>query len=93
MTEKASEIAVLEAKVKALRTELADYENLLHNAKVAAAGVSLGDIVLHKGKRYRVSSIDPYWSPAWLKGNPERKDGTFGAAERHLFDRWERIEP
>lgn len=87
---KADEIAVLEAKVKALRAELADYIGLLHNARIAAAGVSLGDIVLSGGKRYRVSSIDPEWSKAWLKGNPERKDGTFGVAERLLFENWER---
>jgi hypothetical protein len=91
MTTKADEIAMLEAKVKSLRAELDDYTNLLHNAKVAAAGVSLGDVVVSKGKRYRVSSIDPSWDKAWVKGNPERKDGTFGTAERHLFENWERV--
>lgn len=88
MTEKASEIAVLEAKVKTLRAELADYSNLLRDARVAASGVSLGDIVVSRGKRYRVTSVEPHSFGTWLKGNPERKDGTFGTAERHLFEDW-----
>ena len=57
-------------------------------------GYVVGMIVHFKGAEYRVSQFDP--SPRclmnngkpWAKGNPKKKDGTFGKAERHLFGDW-----
>jgi hypothetical protein len=88
-------IAALEGRVDSLRTELRDAEQLLLSAKIAVTGVTIGDIVRHSrnGKRFRVTKIEPHSYSTWLMGNPERADGTFGKAERHLFDEWERIEP
>lgn len=90
------QIAALESKVKSLRTELRDCENLLRDAQVSASGLSIGDIVRLKRteKRFRISRIEPQlYGKIWLMGNPERRDGTFGTAERHLFSDWERVEP
>ena len=82
------EIAGLKAKVEALRAELARYEMLLHEARAAATGVSVGDVVVSNGRRYRVSDVEPHRFGVWLKGNPERKDGTFGRSKRNLFGSW-----
>lgn len=54
--------------------------------------VEIGDIVDGgDGKEYRVTSIDPRWSRPWVKGNPRKKDGTWGTSERYLYDVWKHI--
>jgi hypothetical protein len=52
-------------------------------------GVIVGSIVTGRdGLEYRVTSISPAWKTPWLKGNPRKKDGTWGIAERHLYGDW-----
>lgn len=89
------DIASLEAEVARLRSGLMAAKKRLEEARIAACGVAVGDIVRgtgrYAGKRYRVCEIDASWSPPWLIANPERKDGTFGTAARNLFGNWERV--
>jgi hypothetical protein len=86
------EIQALEAEVDRLEAELRDAKQRLRDAGIAASGVSIGDIVLRKNVRYRVTSIDPasWRQKVWIQGNPERRDGSFGTAERNLFDDWKK---
>jgi hypothetical protein len=92
--ESCDQVELLERRVDGIRAELRDAEQLLRAAKITATGVAVGDIVRHSrnGKRFRVVKIEPYSHSTWLMGNPERADGTFGKAERHIFDEWERIK-
>lgn len=87
-------IAELEATVARLQDELRKANQALEAARIAECGVKIGDIVIgtakHRGKKFKVSEIDARWSPPWLKGNPQRADGSFGTGERHLFDSWMR---
>jgi hypothetical protein len=51
--------------------------------------VIVGSIVTGRdGLEYRVTSIYPSWKTPWIKGNPRKKDGTWGNAERHLYGDW-----
>jgi len=90
------DILALEKEVDRLRIELHAAEDRLRTAKISAIGVSPGDIVngtgRYAGNQYRVVAIDPSWSKAWIVGNPKRKDGTFGSAERHIYGNWELSE-
>jgi hypothetical protein len=87
-----SDIAELEIEVLRIQDELSDARLRLREAKIAASGVAIGDIVVgnKSGNSYRVTHIDTSWTPPWLKGNPMRKDGTFGTAQRSLFDDWKK---
>jgi len=52
-------------------------------------GVTVGSVVTGRdGMEYRVTSISPFWGTPWLKGNPRKKDGTWGNAERKLYGDW-----
>lgn len=84
----------LEVEVERLRSELREAERLLRDARIKVTGVAVGDIVRHSRnkKLFRVARVEPHSHSTWLMGNPQRADGTFGTAERHLFDEWERIE-
>jgi hypothetical protein len=90
MTTSTDDISALKIRVDSLRGELRESEKLLRDAMIAATGVAVGDIVHHSRtkKRFRVARIEPHSHSTWLMGNPERADGTFGKAERHLFDEW-----
>lgn len=63
--------------------------------KLDRCGVKVGDIVRSKrrvGGIFRVVGIDAEWqSRAWVTGNPQRKDGTFGTSIRNLFSDWEHV--
>jgi hypothetical protein len=64
--------------------------------------VEVGSIVkdrkglLHKVSKVEVSSYDTisYYlrNKPWLVGNPLRKDGTYGTAERNLYGDWELVQ-
>jgi hypothetical protein len=66
-------------------------EELLASAR-ESFGIAIGDIVIYQGKRHRVVTAKPFCGELWLTGNPERKDGTFGTAERHLYGNWTKEE-
>jgi hypothetical protein len=75
------EIKALEAEVDRLAAELQDARQRLYDVKVAASGISVGDIVMDKrGVLHR--------NPPWVKGNPQKKDGTWGIVERNLYHYW-----
>ncbi|MDD3088940.1 MAG: hypothetical protein PHT95_03230 [Candidatus Omnitrophica bacterium] len=87
-SEIAEDITVVSKRLRVLQAEL-------HAAKEAEAikkyEVAVGDIVMYRGKRHRVTALEPFISSLWLRGNPERKDGTFGTADRHLYNEWTKI--
>ncbi len=85
-------ITELEATIARLQNELRLAHQALEAALLAECDIKIGDIVTGKdGKKFRVAEIDPKWSPPWLKGNPQRADGSFGTGVRNLFDSWTRI--
>lgn len=92
-----SAIKDLERKVQSLRSQLADAEKKLNDAKLEVVGVRVGDIVkstgtYHQaGKLFRVCEIDMVDSgKPWVSGNPQRKNGTYGTAKRGLYSYWEK---
>lgn len=84
----AAELVFVSKRLRVLQVEL-------RAAKEAEAkkayGVAVGDIVMYRGKRHRVTALEPSISSLWLRGNPERKDGTFGTADRCLYNEWTKI--
>jgi len=87
-SEIAEDITVVSKRLRVLQAEL-------HAAKEAEAikryGVSVGDIVMYRGKRHQVTALEPSISSLLLRGSPERKDGTFGTADRSLYNEWTKI--
>src|ERR1700690_1555977 len=90
----------LERKVQSLQDQLSAALASLRRAKLDACPVKKGDIVRYKGQNsrkqgqlYKVTGIDTNFSleNPWLVGNPQRKDGTWGIAERNLYSEWERV--
>ena len=79
----------LKSRVGDLERQLDDAKARLKAAQIDAAGVKVGDVVVSRGKRYRVTEIEPSSWGAWVSGNPEKKDGTFGIARRALYSDWE----
>jgi len=56
-------------------------------------GVKVGSIVRARGRLYRVTEIETrYWPSVWLRGNPQRKNGTYGLATHNLLGHWELVE-
>lgn len=80
----------LEGSRDALEGEIETLNTSIRKTKleifVLEKGVTVGDIVLSKGIEYRVTHIDVRYD--WLTGNPKKKDGSFGVAERHLYSHW-----
>lgn len=83
-------IAALQADVDRIAAELVDAKERLTRAKIDICGVAIGDIVIAKGKRFRVCEIDVHWthSPPWLKGNQQLNDGSWGVGVRNLYSDW-----
>lgn len=57
-----------------------------------AAGVKEGDIVLCKGKEFKVTHIRfvAWEGKPWLRGLMKKKSGEWGAQTRMLFDDWKK---
>jgi len=59
-------------------------------------GVKVGSIVIYKNNEYRVCRIEPHFygeiTKPWIIANPKKKDGTFGVAERNLYEYWELVK-
>ena len=89
-------ITELGSKEKRLRKELCDVVEEIRTEKLRLAeekyGVQIGSVVKWNDNDFRVTEIDPTWDPPWLKGNPQKKDGTFGKSVRHIYGDWEVIE-
>lgn len=86
-------IEELERAVTEKSDALAAAKKELEEARVAACGISVGDIVIGTGRvkgQVRVTHIDTSSSPPWLKGVSQRADGSFGKQIRHLFNDWTR---
>lgn len=88
-----SAIKDLEAKVNQLESQLMDAETKLRKAKLAAASVQVGDVVVsRRWGLVRVTRVDVSWDTPWVRGNPKKKDGTFGKVERALYSDWELVK-
>lgn len=85
-------LSEMEDRAAWLREELAELDRAIYAAKIAATGISAGEVVVRRGVEYRVVRVEALWArKPWIIGNPRRKDGSFGTAERNLFDEWERV--
>lgn len=85
------------SRIANLEHELERQRSLLRDERMKHAGIAIGDIVLCQrgrfhGERFRVVEIEvrSYGGKPWVKGNPTKKDGTFGNALRSLFSDWEK---
>lgn len=77
-------IKELEARADALHKELRDVESEIFDLRTSLFPVKVGDVVSYRGAEFRVIEIDnPEWS--WVYANPRKKDGSWGAAKRHLL--------
>lgn len=56
-------------------------------------GLHEGVIVISKGKKARITRVKEsvYHGKPWVYGNFEKKDGTFGIKESHLYQDWNLI--
>ena len=75
------------AKLNAVRKSITEEKTRLAEHEF---GVRVGSIVKdHKGVEYKVTQVDTrYGGSPWLVGNPKKKDGTFGIAQRKLYSGW-----
>jgi hypothetical protein len=89
-------IAELERRVNELASQLRDAREALRIAQIEAAPVKIGDVVRSRGKIYRVTDIDPIYGHGrhpWLRGNFQRKDGSWSSAARNLYGDWSLVKP
>lgn len=85
-------------KIEALRKRIDDLADELRAAKaellaaeLETSPVNIGDLVKARdGKIYKITCVRPSFKSFWVSGNPQRKDGSFGTAIRHLYTNWER---
>jgi len=76
------------AKLNAVRESITEEKTRLAEHKF---GVRVGSIVKdRKGIEHKVTQVDTryYDGSPWLVGNPKKKDGTFGIAQRNLYSCW-----
>ena len=74
-------------------------DNIVQELIKRCHGVSVGDIVVHKGNDYLVTKLDTLlggwgkedrnWKP-WAHGKSKVKDGGWGKQEHCLYSEWER---
>lgn len=95
----------LEQQLKEVENKCADLESQLGatknrklqlKLKIAELkyGVSEGCIVIGAdNKRFKVARVDVMFDPPWLEGYPQKKDGNFGIAKRHMLGRWQLEKP
>ena len=87
-----TDITELERQVEHAKRILSQLQKELSLARQTKWGIAVGDVVT--SKRYgkvRITNIDTNWRDRpWLKGNAKKKDGEWGAVERHLYDQWEK---
>jgi len=94
-------LATLRRQIKEFESEETQLVNLLvfkrrevHDARIEADcleyGIQIGSTVTdRKGNEFRITVIDSSYGKPWLQGNPRKKDGTWGIANRHLYANWE----
>lgn len=81
------ELERLKGEVERVKGEIQREEEHLVRVRF---GVVKGTIVVDgRGCKYRVVGIELGWRDTpWLSGNPQKKDGSFGTAVRHLYTDW-----
>lgn len=88
-TKSTKEELAIESRIANLRQQLKRQEEMLTAAKMKRADVQIGEIVIFKGEKHRVCEVKPGgYGKDWAKGNPVKKDGTFGTAMRNLYGEW-----
>jgi hypothetical protein len=81
----------LKAEEKRLSAEILAVQKRIHDLQCEAAGVKVGDVVEYKGVQHRVTTVDTHWgfgNKPWVKGNPKRKDGSWGERVVHMYTYW-----
>jgi hypothetical protein len=84
-------IKELEDENIALRQRIIDNDEEIKRLAGELFGVKVGDIVLCKGKRFKVASIHKPWmfQKPYLMGFFEKSDGSFSSALRRAYSDWE----
>lgn len=77
----------LTVKVERLENKLIDARIKLRQARLNAARVQIGDIVLAQGVlEMRVTHVDvEYWPSLYLKGNPRKNNGEWSKAVQNIY--------
>lgn len=75
-------IELLTTEREGLRTAQREIARLKH-------GVEVGTIVKYRNVLHRVTGVTEGYGKPWATGNPMRKDGSYGTAERNLYSDWE----
>ena len=58
-------------------------------AAAAAAGIAVGDIVTHRGREYKIESIDTSWrGKPWIRGFKKLKTGEWSGVSTKLYGEW-----
>jgi hypothetical protein len=82
------------SRIANLERQLKHQRGLLEAERIRRAGISVGDVVVSKGERFRVAEVKAFsYGQAWVTGNPEKKDGTFGTSRRNLYSDWQKEKP
>lgn len=87
-------ISDLEARLQVCRNHCNELSSAIHAHRKELVELRFkikeGAIVNSHGKKFRVVSVDVYCSrKPWVKANPIKADGSFGASVRHLYTDWE----
>lgn len=87
----------LEQQEKELLESLGKVRCSIRNEKWRIAeqdfGVRIGSIIKDRnGVVYRVIEVSTRFDgKPWLVGNPKKKDGSFGIAQRNIYSDWELV--
>lgn len=86
----------LEQQEKEILEQLQVVRKAIHEEKLRLTeqqfGVRVGSIVKdRKGVEHKVTKVNPSYGKPWLEGNPKKKDGTFGIAQRNIYSDWDLV--
>jgi hypothetical protein len=87
-------ITSIKAEIELGEHNLSRLREELYRLELEQANIILGMLVRCDGKVYKVTGaqyLSSHHEQPWLRGQLQRKDGTFGVS-RHLYRNWERIE-
>jgi hypothetical protein len=91
------EVYEKEFGVEQLQAQLTQAREEFHAAACAYVGVSKGDVVrlLADGTVLKVTDVKVFsWQrgDVWLRGRPQKKDGTWSKLERNSYGKqWEKV--
>jgi hypothetical protein len=79
----------LEKRKAQLEKELAQVKEQIYQAKLEQHGLSIGCIVISKGREFKVIRAEFLFEKPWVWGVSKNKNGEFGTREHCLYGDWE----